>query len=94
MNDYAKGSHLSTVAGNNMRTIKTTVIVTDDQQVTITLPKDIIPGKHRVVLVIDETPLAVDVNTHKQPLKLNVDEWKHWPSECNFRREDLYDDDI
>lgn len=44
-----------------MRTIETTVTVTDDQQIIIALPSDIIPGKHRVVLVIDETPLPLDV---------------------------------
>jgi len=76
-----------------MRTIKTTVIVTDDQQITITLPPDIIPGKHRVVLVIEETPLAFDVDSAKPPLKLNVGEWRNWSPECNYRREDIYDDD-
>jgi hypothetical protein len=76
-----------------MRTIKTTVTVTDDQQITITLPSDIIPGKHRVVLVIDEIPLPLDVDTAKPALKLNVGEWKNWSPECNFRREDIYDDD-
>lgn len=76
-----------------MRTIETTVTVTDDQQIIITLPSDIIPGKHRVVLVIDETPLPLDVAPVKPPLKLNVGEWKNWSPECNFRREDIYDDD-
>ncbi len=51
------------------------------------------PGKHRVVLVIDEAPLPLDVNLAKPPLKLNVGEWKNWSSECNFRRQDIYDDD-
>jgi hypothetical protein len=76
-----------------MRTIETTVTVTDDQQIIMTLPPDIMPGKHRVVLVIDETPVPLDVNPNKPPLKLNVDEWKNWSSESNFRREDIYDDD-
>ncbi len=76
-----------------MRTIETTVTVTDDQQIIMTLPSDIMPGKHRVVLVIDETPLPLDVNPVKPPLKLNVGEWKNWSSECNFRRQDIYDDD-
>jgi len=52
------------------------------------------PGKHRVVLVIDEAPLPLDVNPPKPPLKLNVGEWKNWSSECNFRRQDIYDDVI
>ncbi len=76
-----------------MKTIETTVTVTDDQQITITLPSDITPGKHRVVLVIDETPLPADINTAKPPLKLNVGEWKNWSHDCTFRREDIYGDD-
>lgn len=76
-----------------MRTIKTTVTVTDEGQITITLPPDITPGKHRVVLVIDETSTPSDVDNIKQPLKLNVGEWKNWSSECTFRREEIYEDD-
>lgn len=76
-----------------MRTIETTVIVTDKGQITITLPSDITPGKHRIVLVIDETFLPPDVDKVKQPLKLNVGEWKNWSPESTFRREDIYDDD-
>lgn len=76
-----------------MRAIETTVTVTDDQQTTITLPSDITPGKHRVVLVIDEITLPTDAITTKPPLKLNAWEWKNWPPESTFRREDIYNDD-
>ena len=76
-----------------MKTIETTVTVTEDLQITITLPSDITPGKHRVVVVIDENPLIPDKDTAKPLLKLNVGEWKNWLPECTFRREDIYDDD-
>lgn len=52
-----------------MKTIETTVTVTSEQQITITLPSDIAPGKHRIVLVIDETPLPPDVDTAKPSQK-------------------------
>jgi hypothetical protein len=37
-----------------MRTIQQVVTVTPDNQLIIQLPVDISPGKHKVVLVIDE----------------------------------------
>ena len=71
-----------------MKRIEITVTVTDEQQIKITLPSDITSSKHRVLLVIDETPLPPDINTTKPPLKLNVGEWKNWSRDCTFRRED------
>ncbi|MBW4603902.1 MAG: hypothetical protein KME29_31145 [Calothrix sp. FI2-JRJ7] len=76
-----------------MRAIETTVTVTDDQQITITLPSDIIPGRYYAVFVIDEIPLPSDASTAKPLLKLNAWEWKNCASESTFRREDIYDDD-
>ena len=76
-----------------MKTIETIVTVTNSLQITIQLPSDITSGKHRVVLVIDETPLPPDNNTAKPSLKLNVGEWQNWAPECTFRREDIYNDD-
>ena len=76
-----------------MKTIETIVTVTDNLQITIQLPSDITFGKHRVVLVIDETPLPPDINTAKSSLKLNVGGWQNWSPECTFRRENIYDDD-
>lgn len=37
-----------------MRTIETTAIVNPDGTVKIQVPAEILPGKHRIVLVIDE----------------------------------------
>ena len=37
-----------------MRTIETTVIVDESGQLTLRLPEGILPGCHRVVIVIDE----------------------------------------
>lgn len=73
-----------------MRVIETTVTVTDKQQITITLPSDITPGKHRVVVVIDEISLPIDIVTTKLPLILNSWEWKNWAPDSTFRREDIY----
>jgi hypothetical protein len=77
-----------------MKTIKTIVTVTSSRQITITLPSGISPGKHEVLLVIDENSLTDKGDNTKRSLKLNVGQWKNWPSESNFRREDIYDDRI
>ena len=37
-----------------MRTIETTATVTEEGQLTLQVPPDILPGQHRVVVVIDE----------------------------------------
>ena len=38
-----------------MRTIETTAVVTQDGKLTITLPPDVTPGEHQVVMVIDRS---------------------------------------
>jgi hypothetical protein len=40
-----------------MRTIETTATVTENGVLTINLPHDVPPGKHAVVVVIDEAPI-------------------------------------
>jgi len=43
-----------------MKTLETTTIVTEDRQVVLQLPKDVSLGEHRIVVLIDEPPLAAN----------------------------------
>jgi hypothetical protein len=72
-----------------MRTIETTAVVTEDGKLTITLPPDIAPGEHQVVVVIEE---QVSVKGTRPPLDFPVDNWGPWPEGLSLRREDTYDE--
>ncbi|HKI31909.1 MAG TPA: hypothetical protein VKA46_08570 [Gemmataceae bacterium] len=75
-----------------MRSLVVTAVVTPEHTVTVTVPGDIAPGPHQVVLVIQE-----DV----QPLPQGQPDFLNWPAHpvalvdpsFTFRREDLYGDD-
>jgi hypothetical protein len=50
-----------------MKTIETIANVSPDGKLTVQLPPDVPPGEHKVVLVIDETPLSlIAPNTMEQ----------------------------
>jgi hypothetical protein len=72
-----------------MRTIEMTVTVTPDGILTMRMPSDILPGEHRVVLVIDERPVATE---KRRLLDFPVDHYGPWPADLSMRREDMYDD--
>ncbi len=71
-----------------MKTIHAVVNVGDDRRLTMTLPLDISPGEHTVVLVIDEglPPVA--------PSKSMDDFPSHdvgpWPEGFTASREEIY----
>ena len=52
-----------------MRTIETQATVTPDGTLTIHLPPDVPPGKHRIVLTIGEPPVT---RSPRGPLDLPV----------------------
>jgi hypothetical protein len=70
-----------------MRTIETTVNVTEDGTLTISLPPDVTPGLHRVVVVIEGLS-SVDEELDDFPLH----DIGGWPADLPLKREDLYDD--
>ena len=72
-----------------MRTIETTAVVTEDGKLTITLPPDVTPGEHQVVIVIEE---QVSMKGDRPPLDLPVRDYGPWPENLSLRREDMYDD--
>ena len=75
-----------------MRTIETTAVVTANHTMTIQVPADVLPGTHRVVIVVE---------TNDPPSQGPLRKWADWPAHdvtltdpnCTFRREDLYGDD-
>jgi hypothetical protein len=72
-----------------MRTIETIATVTNDGKLTIQIPSDIVPGEHKVVVVIEEQPRKKE----KQPLAdFPVRDYGPWPENLSLQREDMYDD--
>ena len=72
-----------------MRTIETTVTVTEDGKITIPIPPDIEPGEHKVVVIIEEQLVKRET---RPPLDFPVDSWGPWPENLSLRREDMYDE--
>jgi hypothetical protein len=74
-----------------MKTIQTQIDVPGTGTLTVPVPVDIAPGRHGVLVVIDESPMP-QVST----LTLDdfpVDAVGQWPSELSLRRENLYGND-
>ena len=66
--------------------------VAQDQTLRIELPKSVTPGPHRIVVVIEETPLGLARRQPAGPLHLTKLHLEAWPKESAFRREDIYGD--
>ncbi|MDZ7959759.1 MAG: hypothetical protein RMY34_18065 [Aulosira sp. DedQUE10] len=77
-----------------MRSIETITTVTKDGKMTVQLPPDIPEGEHKVVIVIDEKPLAQKPknNQKRPPLNFPVHNCGLWPENLSLRREDMYGD--
>lgn len=73
-----------------MITIEAIATVTSDGKVTIQLPPTIVPGEHKLVLVIDE---GSAVERSRPPLDFPMIHVSNWPENLSLRREDMYDDD-
>ncbi len=76
-----------------MKSLQTTATVTSDGKLIAQVPPSILPGKHHVVLVIDEVFNKREAQTPKPIRALKVFEWNAWPAESTFRREELYVDE-
>lgn len=72
-----------------MKAITTTATVAANGTLTVTVPTDMPPGEHEVVLVIDEEPA---VKRERLPLKFSAYPVGVASESFTFRREDLYDD--
>lgn len=72
-----------------MKTIETTGTVSPDHTLTVSVPVDIEPGEHRVVVVVDEQPTRSLPETGLALPTLSVGSW---PADLSLRRENMYDD--
>lgn len=72
-----------------MKTIETTAVVGEDRKLTVQLPPDVAPGRHRIVLMVDE-PEARAASTLDDFPTIDVGPW---PDDLSLRREDMYGDD-
>lgn len=76
-----------------MITLETLTEVQVDQTVRIELPRTVKPGSHRMVVVIEETPVGTFPQRQPDgPLRLRKLRLAGWPQDATFRREDLYGD--
>jgi hypothetical protein len=73
-----------------MRSIETDITVTLDGKavVELRLPSTISPGKHRAVVMVDESESAVA----PPPIELPVHDFGPWPTNLSLHRENLYGD--
>jgi hypothetical protein len=77
-----------------MRTIETAISVNPDGSAVIhvQVPRDVSAGVHRAVVIVDEQTAVAEktADSLSSLLPLTFD---GWPTDCTFRREDLYGDD-
>ncbi len=76
-----------------MQSLQTTATVTSDGKLIAQVPLSILPGKHRVVLVIDDASTKGESQVPATMRALKVFKWNAWPAESTFRREELYVDE-
>lgn len=72
-----------------MKTIESIGIVGTSGSLHLEIPTGLVPGRHRVVVVIDE---ALEPESERPPLNLPVHDVP-WPEGLSLRREDMYGDD-
>ena len=73
-----------------MKTIETTGIAGTSGWLMIQVPAGLIPGRHHVVIVVDE---ALAPEPELPPLNLPAHDVGPWPEGLSLRREDMYGDD-
>jgi len=71
-----------------MKRVETTGMVGADGTLTARVPSDISPGEHKIVLEIQEEPVAEGERGAEWPV-IHVN---RWPAGFSLRREELYDD--
>ena len=71
-----------------MRTLELIGQVESGGRLTVQLPSDIPPGKHQIVLVIDERLLTLSESRTLDDFP--VDDYGPWPEGLSLQREDMY----
>ncbi len=73
-----------------MKTIETTVNVSDDGTITLTVPPDVPRGVCRVIISIEPPDAGSKL---KKPFAFPTEDYGPWPDGISLRREDIYGDD-
>jgi hypothetical protein len=73
-----------------MRTVETTGIVNERGELSVQVPRDIQPGEHRVVVVIDEQPA---LKAGPPSPTFPVLDLGPWPDDLSLSRDNIYGDD-
>ena len=73
-----------------MLTIQTKATVTPERLITLSVPAEVVPGEHQVILVIEAA--SPPELAHRPPLDFPVDHYGPWPGNLSLRREDLEGD--
>jgi hypothetical protein len=78
-----------------MKTIETDVVVGRDgmARIDLKLPGDVLPGRHRAVLVLDDRPLPIATPAVRSLADFPVHDFGPWPEGLSLRRADLYGED-
>lgn len=81
-----------TDGGRIMKTIEALAAVTPDHKllIQVQVPPEVIPGEHRVVVMIEENLLPV---SKPERWDFPVIDVGPWPENLSLRREDMYGDD-
>ena len=73
-----------------MKTVELTTIIQPDRTMTVQLPPDVTPGRHHVVVVIDDGQKA---ETSSGMADRPAHDVGPWPADLSLRREDMYGDE-
>lgn len=76
-----------------MHALQTTATVTSDGKLIAQVPPSILPGRHRVILVIAEASPKRESQASQSAQPLKVFKWNAWPADSTFRREEIYVDE-
>lgn len=76
-----------------MQSLQTTATVTSDGKLIAQVPLSILPGRHRIVLVIADASTKREPQPQAQMRALKVFKWNAWPADSTFRREEIYVDE-
>ena len=68
-------------------TLDTVVTVPEDRTLTLQLPPEATPGRHQIVLIIEQP------DPEPKPFNFPVMPDAKWPDDLSLRREDTYGDD-
>jgi hypothetical protein len=79
----------------SIRTIESIVDIAEDRRLILQLPSDIVPGRHRIVTVVDESPVLVecDSSPSAQDWQFPVLPEAQWPPDMPVTRDAMYGDD-